>query len=556
MPENHCSRWSFRQRPCAIGRVADAEQAYRSAIEEAPLNLALKLQWAEFLAQTGRLELGRQECDRIIETAAQFGMAYAVRAAIALEMNQFEEAIRDANRAIEHGANGPKTYLIRGIAKAGQGDVEEGLKDVDLCVEQAPENALGRFHRGRLYVALEEYASAVAEYSAALEISTGWTDARIERGYALLALEEHVEAAQDFEQAIQESAVRADAYAGRGITHLAAGRKAAALEDLNKAVALDPHNLRGRLHRAGLLVDQFEAELAKEDLNEILAARPTFEPALWQRAHVHLQLGQFSDAERDFDRLIEINPDVPLALIGRSVALELSGDVEKAEADREEARRLAPFSDEQLTASQNLLAASAASSNEQFERAIELATNLIEDQPDPPCDAYRIRGHANWYAGNLVEALEDYSVILEQSDEATRHDFSAFGQILGELGEFERGLESLDRSVEIAREQDDLVGLAFSLSGRGRALAGLGRFDEADVSFTESLKLRPDNAWLHFNRGMMYFEQKKLKQALACFELALCVDSPKLPPGKRRRAAGFVKTIRSESAGATGPSTA
>jgi tetratricopeptide (TPR) repeat protein len=154
-----------------------------------------------------------------------------------------------------------------------------------------------------------------------------------------------------------------------------------------------------------------------------------------------------------------------------------------------------------------------------------------------------------------VEALDDYSQILEHADEPTRHDFSAYGQILGELGDFERGLESLDRSVAIAREKDDLVGLAFSLSGRGRALAGLGRLDEAEEAFRESLKLRPDNAWLHFHRGMMYVEQKKLSQALACFELALCVESPKLPPGKRRRAAGFIKTLRGGSPGVQQPST-
>ncbi len=84
------------------------------------------------------------------------------------------------------------------------------------------------------------------------------------------------------------------------------------------------------------MLEQLEANLAKDDLDEILAARPDFEPALWQRAHLHLQLGKFVDAKRDFDRLIEINPEAPQSFIGRSVASELSGDLVTAEADREE----------------------------------------------------------------------------------------------------------------------------------------------------------------------------------------------------------------------------
>ncbi len=86
--------------------------------------------------------------------------------------------------------------------------------------------------------------------------------------------------------------------------------------------------------------------------------------------------------------------------------------------------------------------------------------------------------------------------------------------------------------------------MAYSLNGRGRALAALGRLEEAEEAFRESLKLRPENAWLHFNRGLMYAEQNKLNQALACFELALSVESPKLPPGKRRRATGFINKLR------------
>jgi tetratricopeptide (TPR) repeat protein len=528
----------------AVGRLDEAEQAYRSAIEESPEDVALRVELADFLGQSGRPEAAKEECDKLLQIYPQLAVAYAIRAAAEIELNQFEEALRDAERAVENGAIGPKTLVIRASAKASLGRMDEALADLDACLENAPQYALGRYQRGRLYKQRQEFALAVADLTAALELAPQWANALVERGYSFLGQGEHAAARQDFDQAIKHEPAHADAHAGRGITSMLQGKKTAALKDLNQAVLLDPHNLRGRMQRAELLLEQSETRLAQEDLDQVLAVQPDFEPALWHRAHLHLQLGKFADAKRDFDRLIEINPEMPQSFVARSVASEFSGDPVAAEADREEARQLAPFTNDELALSQQLLIARVAASNDQFAKVIDVATQIINEHPEPVWEAYRLRGHANWYAENFVEALDDYAHLLEHAGEPTRHDLSAHGQVLGELGEFERGLESLDRSIALARQEDDLVSLAFSQSGRGRALAALGRLAEAEEAFGESHQLRPENAWLHFNRGLMGVEQNHLNQALDCFELALRVESPKLPPAKRRRAAGFINKLR------------
>ncbi len=519
----------------ALGRALEAEQSYRELTEEYPDNLALRLQMAEFLAQTGKLESAKEECEAVIKLAERFAPAFAVRAAICLEMSHFESAISDADKAIDLGTDGPQVWLIRGLARAALGQVEQAFEDLDTCVEIAPEFALPRLHRGRLRFMQEEFESAVAEFTSALEIAPQWTDPLIERGYAFLGLEQPEQARRDFAKAIELSPELANAYTGRAICHLILGKKVEAAEDLDKAVALDPSDVSGRMNRVMLLLQKHEPDLAREDLDEILAVEPDCGAALMQRAHIHLNLGRFQDAKKDFDRLIEINPDAPEAFVGRSIASEQAGDASQAEADRERAKELAPFSAEELEVSRSLLGAGVANRNEQFAKAIELATQVIDEHPEPVWDAHRIRGQALWYSENFVEALEDYSEIIEHSEEATRHDYSAYGQILAELGEFEQALESLDRSIQIGEEEQDLTGLAFSLNGKGRALAGLGRIEEAEECFSKSIQLKPDNAWLHFNRGLMYAETKQLAQALACFELALNMNSPKLSPAKRLR---------------------
>lgn len=528
----------------SLKRVAEAENSIRETLAEVPGNVSLRLQWIEFLGQIGKLESARQECDQLIKESDQIGLAYSLRSAIHLEMGEFNDAIRDADRAIELLKEAPKAFMIRGLAKASLGNLQEGLEDLDICVDQSPGLAVGRFHRARLRMGMEEYTSAAEEFSAAIELVPDWIEALLERGYAHLNQEDHMAARTDFERVIDIAPDRAEGYTGRALTFLIDGKKASALDDFNKAIELDPSNLAGRMNRARLRLEQAEVDLAKEDLNQVLGIDPKNSTALLQRAYINLYLGQFESAKHDFDQVVEITPETPQSLIGRSVALEFLGELDKAEADREEARRLEPYATEQLTIDQILLTAQVAARNEQFDKAIELSTHVIEDFTDPPWEAYRTRGHALWYSENFVEALDDYGHIINHCDEATRHDFSAYGQILGELGEFDRALESLDRSIEIARDEDDRVGLAFSVNGRARALAGLGRFAEAEQAFEESLRLKPDNAWLHFNRGLMYVEQQDATNAVTCYEESLRVSSPKLPPAKRRRAAGFIEMTR------------
>lgn len=527
-----------------LGRSREAEQIYLALLDRYSESVDLRLQFAKFLAESGKLASAREQCDRAVAMAPEQSMAYGLRAGIALEMDDYADAVQDAEVVLAMDDQDVQLRMILGLAKASQGDMDSALEEFGRCIDLDPDYLPARYQRARIYLHQDEFETAQAELSAVLLAAPEWTDAWVRRGEARLSLEQHEAAREDFDQAIQLSPECSDAYSGRAISWLIDGSKAAAEADLNKALFLNPDDVRARMNRAVLLQQQGDEELARRDLDELLAQRPDFEPALLQRAQIHMYLGEFGRAKRDFDRLVKINPGSPHSFLGRSVAAEQTGDLAGAQADHEQARQLAPFSFEELELSRTLLAASVANRNHQFDKAIQLATSVIENESELQLVAHRLRGQACWYSERFVEALEDYSLILQHPDEVTRHDFSAHGQVLAELGEFELALESLLESVRIARRENDVAGLAWSLNGQARALTGLERFEEAEQCFTESVRLKPDNAWLHFYRGLMYIAQKQPTSALACFELALSVRSPRLPPGKRNRAQGFVNSMR------------
>ena len=526
------------------GRVTDAEQTLKDCLLENPDHPTILKRWVTLLVSTGKLESASRECDRMLEIDPESGEAYSLRARIAFEMGDYALSLQASEESIKRMGPTPQVLAARGLAKAAQDDLEGGLTEFDNCIEQFPDFVFSRFHRARLHRQLEQYESAIDDYTATLDVVPQFVDAFVERGFVWLQLEMQQNARDDFERAIEIAPSRADAYSGRAITFLMDSKKSAAEEDLNKAVALDPTDKMGRLNRAQLLMERSDFDLATEDLSQILADDPNERLALWQTAQLNLMTGQLSEAVNCFNRLLEMDPEAPQILIGRSATFELMGEAEKAEADRNEALNLSSSSPEELKRAQLLLTASAAFASNQFEKAIELATEVIESQDEPNWRAWRLRAQARWYNEEFVEALDDYNVILQEDEERTRADDSAYGQVLCEIGEFEQALTTLDRSIELARHDEDTLGLAFSLNGRGRALAGLNRFEDAEQAFAESIQLKPDNAWLHFNRGLMYLTQSDQTRARECFEQSLKVTSPRLTPAKRRRALGFIQTMR------------
>ena len=216
-----------------------------------------------------------------------------------------------------------------------------------------------------------------------------------------------------------------------------------------------------------------------------------------------------------------------------------------------EAAHAAPEHAESLEVYRLVLNASAAHDNQQYDQAVACATEAIQHDPDS-LQAYQIRAAAYWYSERFVEAVDDYSHLIASAEEAHGVYYSGRGQVYAELGEYEKALEDLNRAVALARETGPSAGLAYSLNGRGRALTGLGRYEEAEQDFAESLRLKPENAWLHFNRGLLYLESGQPEKAATCFELSLNVASPALTPRKQARARGFLaKMAQSRESGET-----
>lgn len=533
-----------------LNQLHQADQAIAAitnALQKLPEHPVLLLMRADALTNAGKFELAKEDCDALLARSPNFSMALEMRARIHLEEENALAALADADQAIANGHDSSQIYVYRGVSKMLLQEFVQAEEDLEVACEKNPDNVIAKFHLSRAKAALGQSEGAIAALDQALTLAEDWAYARMIRGYLHLNQGDLDLATADFDRAIQQSPSLVHAYRGRSIVHRLKGENREALAMLDKALLLDPDDTDCRMDRSQILLTEDDLKRATKDLDSVLSSLPDLLPALLSRAQLKLQLGKIDDAQKDFDAILKSHPDFAPALIGRSVILDQLGEHERSQKDLEAATRGQPEKAQDIEVSRLLMKAILARKQEQYEAAVQATTEVIEIDPENYM-AYRIRAGSYWYSDCFVEALQDYTHLINTQEEPDAASFNGRGQVYAELGEYELALLDMETAVRLARDKKDPA-LPYCLSGLGKTLTGLHRFDEAEAAFRESLSIQPDNGWLHFNRGLLYLAKNDPQSAGLCFELALRLDNPRLSPRKRLKAEGFVAALGGKSSG-------
>lgn len=129
------------------------------------------------------------------------------------------------------------------------------------------------------------------------------------------------------------------AYGGRGECYEHLGQYKKAVADFDVFLSASKKH-RELLNRARCLLALKEYKRALEDANYWLSTHPAHITATEVRAKAYLGLGRDNDAVRDFDLLLNFNPEQPEVLKLRGEALKRLGKVAEANADFTKAESL------------------------------------------------------------------------------------------------------------------------------------------------------------------------------------------------------------------------
>lgn len=487
------------------------------------------------------------DCERALELDPDFPWAHGIKAVVHRLLSLWDECLEASDRAIELGLESADVYLSRAMAHQEQGRLDDAYHDCTTAIELNPTQPGAYEFRGVLLLEQSDFEGAIADFTEAIQAGGDPARCFVNRGNAYRLNQNVSSAIIDYSRAIEHEPDAVPAYLNRALALEQEGRIEDAIEDVTRALKYDRESVMALDIRGRLWQEMGESERAIEDWTLAIESQPDFAPALFNRGQLLMQLRRVDEAELDFARLAELCPDWPVAHSSHGGALIQQGDMEAADAAFQEAIELDPDSAEAIRHQRLLFEAHYHQVHERFSDAVRLATEALE-MDDESRWALRLRAGAYWYNEEFVEAVDDYTRVIELDDESA-DDLASRGQALAELGEYERALIDLDHALELTQGQVSPASRAYPLSGKGLALVGLGRFDEAHQAIEQSIELCPDNAWAHYNRGLLFREQGLTTKAVESFQEAIGLSHPALTPRKRQRAEAFIQQVTTTDSG-------
>jgi len=183
---------------------------------------------------------------------------------VALARGNNDEAIRDLTRALNSGDLSTRdqalAYMDRGAAYYNKGEYAKAIADYNASISLLPDYASSYSNRGNAYAAMGDYDKAIADGDSAIRLNPKYAMAYNNRGLAYQGKREFDKAIADFDAAIRLNPDIAPAYNNRGNAYQDKGEYGKAIADLDTAIRLTPNSASAHYNRgrARFLTDNFD----------------------------------------------------------------------------------------------------------------------------------------------------------------------------------------------------------------------------------------------------------------------------------------------------------
>lgn len=346
-----------------------------------------------------------------------------------------------------------------GTIASHQKQHERAIKLIGFAISIDPNNYTYHHNQGSAYQAIDQLEHAISSYTRALELNSNSPLTWYNRGVAHLESGEPMQAASDFEKAIRLAPAHSQAFFNLGNCYRALKNPARALEAYERSMRLDPADLPARVNRAATLRDLGAFEQAFEAYSEVVQQSPDAD-SFCNRGTCLQRMGRQTEAIEDFNRAIDLNPNLAEAFCNLGIAYRSVGDLPAA-----------------------LVA---------YERAIEITPSMVE--------AYCNKGVALKEAGRLEESIRTLKQAVSISpDHPETH--GNLGVALQKSKQFGPAIASYNRAIEL---KPDYVDAHYNLALLHQEL---NQLEPALEGLEKVLFLKPDYEYL---AGTILFTRMRL----------------------------------------------
>ncbi|MBK7203095.1 tetratricopeptide repeat protein [Candidatus Amarolinea dominans] len=392
-------------------------------------------------------------------------------------------------------------------------DLIGAIVNFDRAISMNPSNPNSYYGRGVMYCKSLNYTIAVADLNRAMHLEPNFPAALTERGLAYVESKDFARAMVDYDHSIAIDPTYAGAHINKGSAYALQGQWAEAIISLDKGIRLDPEVSAAYFNRATAYQQLGDYSHAIEDFRTYLRFWPQDPAAEYARKHLAKLEEKLPDENRDAvqgaspyhltiaqgivlpvegdpvttisscDRAIERNPNDAIAYHSRGLAHSITGDLDAAIAD--------------------------------FDQALTLLTDA-----DMRANAYNNRGIARARQGNPVAALADFDRAIEL-DPTNVNAYNNQGNLYASRGDSTSAIAAYNRAAELD------PGFPDTFNNRGGAHRIQGNLTAALADYGRAIEIHSGFALPYINRGEVHLDLGDFEAALADLRrcLELCPDA-------------------------------
>ena len=335
---------------------------------------------------------------------------YRGRAYHALEME--DSALADFNSSIKKNDQYLTAYYYRGAYYFDLKKYENAIKDFDVVLKKKPDYSKALSYRGRSNEAIGKDALAMADYTHAIKKGTKNYDLYYRRALLYKKQDQLKLAVYDLGKVVVLKPEFQEALSLRGVIEVQRERYAQSFNDLNKAIELDAEDQLALEARAKAYLKTEQLDLALVDYNRLVYHFHTRNTEIYLlRGRLFVSQGEYSKAQKDFSRILVINPRNSEACVENAKVYMLKGRVQQS---------------------------------------VPVSTKAIGFD-DKNWEAYFVRGKAYFELEKYNEALKDLNMSIKLHPTADGHYYR--GQCRAEKGNVVGACEDLHTAEKMGSEQ-------------------------------------------------------------------------------------------------------
>ena len=229
------------------------------------------------------------------------------------ELKDFDKAIEFYNKAIEIDKTCALAFNNRGYSYFNKKEYENALQDYDKAILLNPKLQIAKDNRTQLLEVIAEKEEFKDIISKSEQGQKDW-QYYFNLGMAEARLGEYQKAKDAYNQALSLNSNYAQAYLFRGILEHGKGNLDDANSDYSHALEIDDKLIDAYFNRAQIVFSKEnptdeDLKNALTDLNKAVELDPKFIDALYSIAIIEKKLGQYQNAIKTLDKILEIAPD-------------------------------------------------------------------------------------------------------------------------------------------------------------------------------------------------------------------------------------------------------